>query len=59
MKKSRGKTLVSTTNKQTNLISESVVIDEHVKDLGIVNVQQHPRHLASQVGIYGLENAIH
>ena len=41
--------------KQTNLISERIVIDKHVKDLCVVNVQQHPSHLASQVGIYGLE----
>ena len=42
-------------NKQTNLISESVVINEHVEDLGVVNVQQHPSHLARQVGVYGLQ----
>ena len=41
-------------NKQTNLISESVVINEHVEDLGVVDVQQHPGHLARQVGVYGL-----
>ena len=39
---------------QTNLISESVVIDEHVEDLGVVDVQQHSGHLARQVGVYGL-----
>ena len=44
--------------KQTNLISKRVVIDKHMKDLGVVNVQQHPSHLASQVGIYGLEKKI-
>ena len=41
-------------NKQTNLISESVVINEHVEDLGVVNVQQHSGHLTSQVGVYRL-----
>ena len=40
---------------QTNLISESVVIDEHVEDLCVVNVQQHSGHLARQVGVYGLQ----
>ena len=44
----------TSTNKQTNLIPESVVINEHVEDLGVVNVQQHPGHLARQVGVYGL-----
>ena len=34
------------------------MIDQHVKDLGIVNVQQHPSNFASQVRIYCLKKWI-
>ena len=40
---------------KTYLLLQEVVILQHVQQLGVVDLQEHPGDLPSQVGVYSLD----